>query len=187
MRKLIGLSLLYFGLMATAQTKNDPKQLKFANIDVSPLDMVYYPLDAATGKNIAPIMKVTYSRPSSKGRAIFGNLVKYNEVWRFGANENTELKVFKPIKINGHQIPAGCYSIYAIPGETEWTVIINKTTDVWGAYAYNAANDLVRVKVPATKLTSPMEYFSISFVKTDDGANMVAGWDTAQVSLPIQF
>ncbi|WP_300669696.1 DUF2911 domain-containing protein [Soonwooa sp.] len=187
MRKLIGLSFLCLGLMASAQTKNDPKQLKFASLDVSPLDMVYYPLDAATGKNVAPIMKITYSRPASKGRPIFGNLVKYNEVWRFGANENTELKVYKPIKIDGKELAAGCYSIYAIPGETDWTMIINKTTDVWGAYAYNAANDLIRVKVPATKLTTPIENFSVSFVKTDDGANMVAAWDSTQVSMPITF
>lgn len=187
MKKLIGISFLCVGLLGIAQTKQDPKELKFAKVDVSPLDIVYYPLDAATGKNVNPVMKVIYSRPQSKGRTIFGNLIKYNEVWRFGANENTELKVYKPINIDGKEVSVGTYSIFAIPGETEWTIIINKTTDVWGAYSYNSANDVVRMKVPATKLAAPIENFSISFVKTDNGANMVAAWDTAQVSLPVSF
>lgn len=187
MKKLIGLGLLCAGLLMNAQSKPDPKQLNFAKIDVSPLDVVYYPLAAPMTKGVDPVMKITYSRPQSKGRVIFGNLIKYNDVWRFGANESTEVKFFKPVKIDGKEIPAGTYSMFAIPNENEWIIIFNSVTDVWGAYSYDAFKDVLRVKVPVTKLATPIEFFSISFVQTDNGANMVAAWDTSQVSLPISF
>ncbi|MGV4414653.1 DUF2911 domain-containing protein [Chryseobacterium sp. T1] len=187
MKKIVALGLLCAGLMINAQTKQDPTQLNFAKIDASPLDVVYYPVAAPMSKGVDPIAKVIYSRPQSKGRAIFGNLVKYNDVWRFGANESTEIKFFKPVKIDGKEIPAGSYSVYAIPNENEWIVILNSVTDVWGSYTYDAFKDVIRVKVPVKKLSTPVEYFSISFVQTDKGADMVAAWDTTQIALPISL
>lgn len=187
MKKILSFCLLSIFSLSFAQNNTSSKDIKYASIDTSPLDIVYYPWDAATGKNIDPIVKIVYSRPQSKGRTIFGNLVKYKEIWRFGANENTEIKFYKDVNIDNKVIPAGTYSIFAIPAETEWTIIFNKVIDKWGAYTYNEKNDVLRVKVPITKLSTPVEYFSINFLKTETGANLFAAWDTAQIVLPINF
>lgn len=190
MKYLVTSLLLSIGGLTLAQTKVDPKVINFSKVDASPLDVVYYPLAAAKmmeKKASDPTIRVLYSRPQSKGRSIFGNLVKYNDVWRFGANESAEIKFYKPVTIDGKAIPAGAYSIFAIPSENEWTIILNKVTDIWGAYSYDSTKDVIRVKVPVTKLTTPVENFSVTFVQKEKGADLVTAWDNVQVSLPITF
>ena len=189
MKCLITSMLLCVGVFANAQTKQDGKAISFAKIDASPVDLVYYPISATkvTGKaESKPVVRVMYSRPQSKGRMIFGNLIKYNDVWRFGANENTEIKFYKPVKVGGKEIPAGAYSLFAIPTDKEWTIIINRATDIWGNI-YDKDKDVVRVKLPITKLTTPVEDFSITFIEADKGIEMVTAWDTVQVNLPIEL
>ena len=79
---------------------------------------------------------ITYSRPSMKGRKIFGGLVPYGEIWRTGANKAVELKLEGTTMINNQKVEPGAYSIFTIPGATEWTIIINKNTELWGAGGY---------------------------------------------------
>jgi hypothetical protein len=95
---------------------------KFRGIDKSPMDMAYYPDDFAHDRKFAPekvgdvcYLRLLYSRPAKKDRQVFGNMVKYNEVWRLGANEEPELKVYKDIKVNGQKLKAGTYTLFAIP------------------------------------------------------------------------
>src|ERR1039457_2756435 len=95
---------------------------------------------------------VVYSRPSVKGRTIFGGIVPYGTVWRAGANQATKISFSTPVKLEGNEIPAGNYSLFAIPGEPEWTIIINKNTNQWGAFQYNTNDDLVRFKVISVAL-----------------------------------
>ncbi|WP_379967983.1 DUF2911 domain-containing protein [Epilithonimonas sp. UC225_85] len=189
MKNLILVASLLIGVSAFSQAKIDPTKLSYASVDVSPMDAVYFPLNATSAKTVADgaKVKVVYSRPQKKGRVVFGNLVKYGEIWRLGANENTEIKFYTPVKIGGKDIPAGTYSLFAVPNEKEWTIVLNSDIDKWGAYAYDKSKDVVRITVPVEKTSAPVEYLSISFVQTKSGADLYAGWDNTQVKFPIEF
>ena len=95
-------------------------------------------------------IKITYSQPQKKGREIFGKLVPYDQVWRTGANEATELTTTKNIQINGTLLKAGTYSLFTIPQKDSWTIIINSEVGLWGAYNYNSKLDVMRFDVPRT-------------------------------------
>ncbi|MCZ4243176.1 DUF2911 domain-containing protein [Pedobacter punctiformis] len=184
---IVVFGFLCLGLKAQEAIK---EEVKFAAPDASPADIVYFPLNAHKSKddNLSkPVIKVIYSRPQKKGREIFGVLEQYGKVWRFGANENTEIKFFEKVNIGDKKIKAGSYSLFAIPDKNKWVIIINSQTDKWGAFSYDQSKDIVRVEVPVQTLTKPIEYFSVTFIKTDKGANLVAAWDKVQIQLPISF
>lgn len=183
MKKLnLLIALALFGFAANAQ------DVKFPVLDASPADISYFPLKAAMAKqsdDSSPVIKVVYSRPSLKGRVIFGQLEAYGKVWRVGANESTEIKFFKPVIIGEKNIPAGTYSLFAIPNKDSWTVIINKQTDRWGAYTYDEKKDVVRVSVPVKPLTSPVEALAITFTPNVSGANLIIAWEKTSVEVPV--
>ena len=166
--------------------------VKTPALDKSPMDMSYFPADYPILKTqnkatTPPVMRVVYSRPLRGDRAIFGELIEYNKVWRLGANEATEIEFFREVAIRGKKIPKGRYTLYAIPTESSWTMILNSDTDSWGAFVYDATKDLVRTEVPIEKLATPVEPFSMMFVKTAKGANLVVSWEHVSASLPIEF
>jgi len=106
------------------------------------------PPDEITVKTKNTDITVNYNRPSVKYRKIWGGLVPYDKVWRTGANEATTFEISRDSKINGGEVlPAGKYSLFTIPGETEWTIIFNTVPDQWGAYNYDASKDALRIKV----------------------------------------
>lgn len=187
MKNLIIAAALLIGVSAFSQAKLDPTKLNYFSVDVSPMDASYYPIQVTSSKSDTPKVKVVYSRPQKKNRVVFGNLVKYGDIWRFGANENSEIKFYTPVVIGGKEIPAGTYSIFAIPFEKEWTIVLNSEIDKWGAYFYDKSKDVVRFNVPVEKAASPIEYFSVTFVQTKNGADLYAGWDNTQVKFPIEF
>lgn len=167
-------------------------QVKYPAIDKSNMDMAYYPpmypLLKIQGKANDPLIaRVIYSRPHKNGRVIFGNLVEYGKVWRLGANEATEIEFFADVKVGDTKIKKGRYTLYAIPGEKEWTIIINKETDIWGSFKYDEKSDVVRINVPVQKLADIKEDFSMVFEKTGTGANLNIAWEDVQISLPISF
>lgn len=171
-----------FGLAVQAQ------DVKFPGTDASPADISYFPLKAAmvkAGDNSTPLIKVVYSRPSVKGRVVFGELETFGKVWRVGANESTEIRFFQPAVIGGKKIPAGTYSLFAIPEKDQWVVIINKQTDRWGAYTYDATKDVARVTVPVKPLATPVEALAITFTPQDAGANLIIAWDKTSVEVPV--
>jgi hypothetical protein len=161
-------------------------------IDKSPMDMSYFPAnypvlkvqDKLTGPLIA---RVIYSRPKKEGRPIFGGLVEYGKVWRLGANEATEIEFFKTVKINGKKISKGRYTLYAIVNENTWTLILNKDTDTWGHFKYDAKKDVVRIEVPVQKTKEAAESLGMSFEKSAAGINLVIGWDFIKVAMPISL
>ncbi|MCD0470581.1 DUF2911 domain-containing protein [Flavobacterium sp. JAS] len=164
------------------------QEVKFAPLDASPADISYFPNKAVKFKktdNPSAVIKVIYSRPSVKGRAIFGDLIPFGEVWRVGANENTEIKFYKAVTIDGKNIPAGSYSLFAIPEKDKWTIIINKEVDMWGAYAYDESKNIAKVSVPVKTVSTPIEALSIAFTTGGSVANLVIGWDKTTVELPI--
>ncbi len=180
-------AFLSIGFVAQAQS---PTTYKFPPLDASPLDVAYSPANVTRSKiedKISPAVKVIYSRPSKKGREIFGNLEKFDKVWRLGANESTEITFYKAVKIGNKQIKAGKYSLFAIPQKDKWTIILNSQLDRWGAYSYNADLDVHRIDVPISTLETPIEAFTILFFDTSYGTDMVMAWDKTQAILPIHF
>lgn len=155
---------------------------KFSKVDKSPLDIATY----RTSRSEAPKIKVIYSRPIKKDREVFGGIVSYGKVWRTGANESTEITFNQNVTIGGKTVKAGTYSLFTIPGEKEWTIIINSVTDQWGAYNYDESKDVARTTV-SVESTSMVEAFSIAFKKSDSGATMYMAWDTTLVAVPISF
>ncbi|NOT52531.1 MAG: DUF2911 domain-containing protein [Chitinophagaceae bacterium] len=161
-------------------------------VDKSPMDMSYYPSNYPVlkiqDKITEPLVaRVIYSRPQKSGRTIFGGLVKYGEVWRFGANEATEIEFYKNVRIGGKKVKAGRYTLYAIANETSWTIIVNKETDTWGSFKYDTKKDLVRTEVPVQKTDSPVESLTMVFEKTTTGSNLIVAWDAVKVAIPINF
>lgn len=160
-------------------------------VDKSPMDMSYYPsgypvLKMSGKVTDAPTARVAYSRPQKAGRTIFGELIKYGEIWRLGANEATEIQFFSDVKVGGKKINKGRYTLYAIVNDANtWTFIINKETDIWGAFSYNAKKDVARVTASAQKTETAVEYFSMYFEKSATGFNLVVAWDTLKCALPI--
>ncbi|MFI5171668.1 MAG: DUF2911 domain-containing protein [Chitinophagales bacterium] len=128
---------------------------------------------------------ITYSRPGVKGRKIFGSLVPFGEIWRTGANKAVELKLEGNVKINNQKVEAGAYSLFTIPGVDEWTIIINKNTELWGPADYKQEDDVMRFTVkPST--TTPTESFTIDFASVkDDKVTVQLYWETTKVSFDI--
>ncbi|WP_296704384.1 DUF2911 domain-containing protein, partial [Algoriphagus sp.] len=105
-----------------------------------------------------------------------------------GANEAVEFKAFKDIKIGGESLKAGTYSMFAIPGENEWTIILNSDLDYWGAFQYNESKDLIRFTVDSKSISEVVEAFSIRFEDLGNNtAVMRLGWDQTMVEIPISY
>ncbi|MBS1995890.1 MAG: DUF2911 domain-containing protein [Cyanobacteria bacterium SZAS LIN-2] len=132
-------------------------------------------------------IEIAYSRPSVKGRAIFGSLVPYGKVWRTGANSATKLIFSTAVKLNGTEIPAGTYALMTIPGEKEWTVIINKGSDQWGAYKYDEKSDVARIKVTPVHFDRSIETMTINIddIK-DESATLALVWDKTKVPVKLE-
>ncbi|GAA0731816.1 DUF2911 domain-containing protein [Aquimarina litoralis] len=170
---------LLFAILLFIGTVTSMNAQKFAGLQKSPTDISY----AKTDRNAKPDVKVIYSRPQKKGRTMLGEKVAYGKVWRTGADEATEIKLFKDMKLGEKTVKAGTYSLFTIPGEKEWTIILNSDLDVWGAYSYDEGKDVARIKVPAGT-GDELEAFSIAFKKVDKGYHMVLGWETTRVEVP---
>ena len=128
-------------------------------------------------------VKITYGRPYKKGRVIFGELEPFGKVWRVGADEATEITFKKDMKFGGKDVKAGTYTMFAIPNENEWTIILNSTLKQWGAYSYekNKDKDVLQVNVPVSKSKTVTEQLTISPEKN----NLMIRWDNAEVAIPL--
>jgi hypothetical protein len=133
------------------------------------------------GKSIT----VDYSSPRAKGRKIFGGLVPYGQVWRAGANEATTFVTTSDITVGGKAVPAGKYTIFTIPAEDKWTLIISKKTGEWGTAYPGAENDLARVDMKVSKTSSPVENFTIAFDQTNSGCTLRMEWENTGASVDI--
>jgi len=108
-------------------------------------------------------INLTYSRPNVKGRKIFGGMEPYGAVWRTGANSATVIKFTDEVTIEGKKMPAGEYGFFSIPDENEWTIIISKQPNQWGAYSYKEADDFWRFKVKTERLPALTETMTLAF------------------------
>ena len=183
------IALVVFGLTINAQ--------KFSKMDKSPMDRAYYPSkaphrafakDEAKKEMLKPQIRVTYSRPYKKGRVVFGELLKFGEPWRVGANESTEILFMNDVKFGGKTIKAGRYTIIIIPTETEWTLKLNTELDGWGNYGYDATKDIASVSVPVTKSDDEIENLSIALYEaTENTVHLKIGWDKTIAEFPIML
>ncbi|WP_425635892.1 DUF2911 domain-containing protein [Algoriphagus yeomjeoni] len=162
----------------------------FRGTDKSPMDVAYLPDNFAHDRKAGEeaIAKVYYSRPNKSDRVVFGGIVPFGKVWRVGANEAVEFKAFKNLTIGGKALKAGTYSLFAIPGETEWTIIISSDLDYWGAFKYDESKDVTRFTVASQSLPKTVEAFSIRFEDLGNNtAVMRLGWDQTLVEIPVSY
>jgi hypothetical protein len=130
-------------------------------------------------------LTVTYGRPYKKGREIFGKLEPYGKVYRVGADEATTITFAKDGTFGGKPIKAGTYTLFAIPNENEWTIILNSQLGQWGAFKYDQYKDkdVLQVKVPVKHLSTPVEQLTIAA----PGNDLTITWDQTQVAVPVSF
>jgi len=145
------------------------------------------PPETATGTISGSTITINYSSPSVKGRKIWGELVPYDKVWRLGANKATIFETSKDITIEGKKLPAGTYSLYAIPGEKEWTYIFNSKTGQWGikndgSTTEDPANDVLRVTVKSEKSSSFNERMKFEIGKK----GFVLLWENLKVPVSVK-
>ncbi len=142
---------------------------------------------------------INYSRPGIKGRKVWGELVPYGMnpgnkyskdkpyPWRAGANENTTIEFNHDLLIEGQKVPAGKYSIHMVPSETSFKIMINKISDAWGSYTYDASNDVVTVTVTPVK-DENMEWLQYSFDElSDDGATVNLRWEKLKIPFKLKL
>jgi hypothetical protein len=168
-----------------------PVSNPYAIVDISPMDMSYFPVDYSKRKmahdiTSPPIIRVIYSRPHRQGRVIFGDLLKYGERWRLGANEATEIEFFQNVSIQGKKVNAGRYIIYAIPYEEKWTMVLNNDLYTWGLQI-DSTKDFMQFDIPTKKAPVNFEYFTMIFQPIPKGAELVMAWDKTEARLPINF
>ena len=161
----------------------------YAPVDVSPMDVSYFPVDYPIehmyNRATKPLVaRVVYSRPHRQGRKVFGSLLKYGEPWRLGANEATEIEFFQPVEIEGKRINRGKYTMYAIPFDGRWTIVFNSNTDIWGLVP-DPSKDVFKIDIPVQNTNYLVEYFSMVFQDSEKGADLVMAWDSVTAKLPI--
>ncbi len=181
MKKLKFITLVILLLAATSQFSTAQK---LPAVDPSPADIAYF---RPNGRGTTPVAKIVYGRPMKKGRTMLGGSEAYGKIWRLGANETTEIKLYQDVTFGDKLVKAGTYSVYAIPDKTEWTIVFNSKLDTWGAYEYDESKDVARVKVPAGKSESEVEAFTIMFDGKDATAAMVIAWENTMVKVPLKY
>lgn len=174
--RTLGLTTLLLGAACGAFAQNGPK------IDFPA------PSPACTLKQRVGLtdFEIVYSRPSVKGREIFGSHEKYGAVWRTGANAATKITFSTPVKFNGTEVPAGTYGLFTIPGKDSWTVILNNDSGQWGAYKYDQSKDVARITAKPVALTQPVETMTIEFDDVrDESATLYVAWEKTRVPVTL--
>lgn len=155
------------------------------------MDMCYFPADytklkMAKAVTEPPLARIIYSRPHLEGRKLFKSVLKFGEQWRLGANESTEIQLYKDATIQGKKVAAGRYILYCIPQPDKWVIIFNSNTDTWGLHQ-DTTKDVARFDAPARTTNSRLEYFTMVFEKTTPGADLVMAWDDVEARLGMTF
>lgn len=132
------------------------------------------------------MIKTDYSSPRMKGRKIFGDLVPYGQVWRTGANEASTFVPSTDVMVGGKSVPAGNYTIFTVPNADKWTLIVNKKTGEWGIPYKYESDELARVDMKVSKLSAPVENFTISYEKSGNGCTMNIEWESTRASVDIK-
>ncbi|MBL3656179.1 DUF2911 domain-containing protein [Fulvivirga sediminis] len=139
------------------------------------------PAATAKGQVDGVNIEVKYHQPSAKGRKVMGGLVPYGEIWRTGANNATTISFDQDVKVEGKSLSKGTYSLFTIPGESEWTVIFNGNANQWGAYNYDKSQDVLRITVKPVAISSNVEAFTIEVEPSD----VALSWENTKVKFKV--
>lgn len=132
-------------------------------------------------------VELSYSRPSARGRKVFGDLVPYGANWRTGANSNTKIKFSEDVIVGGQEVPAGEYSMYSVPSEGDWTIILNSSTGNWGTTGYDKSKDVARFKAASYYIPNKVETYTMQFANISyDKCNLEMTWEYTKVVIPIK-
>ena len=158
--------------------------LNYRNRSLSPPGHAKYDKNGLT-------IEVPYSRPSVRGRLIFGTeaegaLLPYGVYWRMGANEATEISFNRDVLFNGNELTAGTYRMYAFPGPESFEIALNSELDVWGYSEPDYSMDILRTKVPVEKGGTPVEQFTIRFEEAASKVLVVCEWSDVKVKIPVE-
>lgn len=162
------LLMFAFSVVSNAQEKGKP---------LSP------PAQAQCKLSDGKTITVDYSSPRMKGRKVFGDLVPYGQVWRTGANEATKFVTTAALSVEGKDVPAGSYTIFTVPAQDKWTLIINKHTGEWGIPYKYESEELARVPMSQSSTSSPVENFTISFDQSGNACTLKLSWENTEASL----
>jgi len=171
------------------------QEIEWPGLDKSPMDLATYPSRAAFANYLEeddpdrdPKIKVLYSRPYKNGRVIFGELEKFGEDWRLGANEGTELILYQNVEIGGTTVPRGVYRLLAEVNEGHWDVVVSNHRHTAGSNGMDKSKELGRFKALTSATSETREQFTIGFQKVNDGkVNMIMEWDNTRATLPINL
>jgi hypothetical protein len=169
----------------------------FAEVDKSPVDISYYPVNypkqLMDGNDSATLTaRVIYSRPHKINRQIFSNegppksILHYGDYWRLGANEATEIEFFKSVAINNQKIQKGRYIIYCIPYAQKWMIILNSNLFSFGLHQH-PETDVMKFEIPVEQTNYNIEDFTMIFEKSPNGANLIMAWGNVKAALPLSF
>jgi hypothetical protein len=179
MKKAI-LSIAIFTIALISATEVTAQE--FPKMDVSPMDAASYPTN---WRQADKLVKVIYSRPQLKGRSL-DKLAPNGKVWRTGANEAAEITFYKNVMFGDKKVKAGTYTLFTIPTDGNWTVILSNQKNVWGSYFYDEKEDVARVEAEVSQGKNSLEAFSIVFDGEDEEAMMHLGWGKTRVSVPVK-
>ena len=174
-KRIVTLCLSMFVLIAVAALAQEEKASR-------PSPAAQAQCQFADGKTI----RVDYSSPRAKGRKIYGGLVPYGEVWRTGANDATTFVTDANLSVNGKDVPAGSYTIFTIPNQGKWTLIINKKTGEWGIPYKYEGDELLRTDMQVSKTPTPVENFTIAFDQAGNSCTMHLDWENTRASIAFE-
>lgn len=178
------LSYLVVAMFMVALCSDLAVAQKLPGLDPSPTDIVLLRTDGRKGDLI---MKITYGRPQKKGRTMLGGNEPYGKVWRTGANESTEVKLYRAVTFGDKTVQPGTYTLYSIPNKDKWTIIINSKLDTWGAYEYDETKDVARIEVPAGKTDAEVEAFTIAAEGNASSATLALAWENTLVKVALKY
>lgn len=179
MKKAI-LSIAIFTISLISSTEINAQD--FPKIDLSPMDAASHPNNWRESNKL---VKVVYSRPQLKGRSL-DKLAPKDKVWRTGANEAAEITFYKDVIFGDKEVKAGTYTMFTIPSDGDWTVILSNHKNIWGSYFYEKDQDVARVTGTVSKSEKLVETFSIVFGGEGDAATMYLGWANTIVSVSVK-
>lgn len=158
--------------------------MAFISADALAQDKPKSPKETVKGTIDGTTVEIVYSRPSARGRKMLGEKEPYGKVWRTGANDATTIEFNKAVKIEGQDLAAGKYTLFTIPGESEWTIIFNKKLGQWGAYDYEKTKeeDVLKVTVPAGKTSAFVETLTIAVEKS----KVTLEWENTAVAFKVK-
>lgn len=179
MNKILFVLVVVFFVSANQQTL---QAQDFPKLDKSPMDAAAHPKSYRVSDKLA---KIIYSRPQLKGRSL-SRLAPNGKVWRTGANEAPEVTFYKNVMFGDKEVKAGTYTLFTIPNEGSWTIILSNQINVWGAYFYNESEDVVRAEAKVSNLDQSVEAFSILFTGDEvNSAILHFAWGTTLASIPV--